>query len=360
AFCFENNPSLRISHYELIAAQEDYKLKKAKYYPNIDAEIRQAFNSNLNGIQGDEDDFRAMVVLSYNLFNGGADSADIEKRQTIVNKEMARRADLKRQIKEDFSFLWNVIEELQNQAKHLQAYKKHSVKTLMLNTDEYEMGKRSLLDLLASQNDLISAKRQIVSAKYNLLLKKYELLNTMSIMVPSITNEEVQLYARVKLNEIDKKTLHMDKGFSHNYTQKHQEVCQGNLSQTILKLYGCEEENNHIRRFSEFVYECKSGTFIDTSLQRLNNIIKNLKEEDLNHKSITIISHSDTSKSKEEDLSLTQKQNQWVKQYLQDKGLNTVLIKTIAKGSEEPLWLDKSTGFRNQNCRTDIVIKDMQ
>jgi len=359
AFCYENNPSLRVSQYELIAAQEEYKLKQAKYYPNLDAEVRQAFNSNLNGIKGDEDDFRAMLVLSYNLFNGGADKADIQKRQSIINQEMAKRADIKRRIKENFSFAWNAIEELHNQAKHLQSYKKHSVKTLMLHTDEYDMGKRSILDLLASQNDLISAKRQIVSTRYQLLSKQYELLNIMSIMVPAITQGESELYAKVKLEKLDSSALQMDKGFSQNYAKKQQAVCQKTLSQTVLRLYGCEEQRDKIRRFSEFNYECKTGVYTPASLKRLKSIVAGLKKERLGNKTITIISHVDTLKSKEDNLEFTQKQNEWMKNYLRKKGLKTVEINTISKGSEEPLWLDESTGFKEQNCRTDIVIKEI-
>ena len=53
---------------------------------------------------------------------------------------------------------------------------------------------------------------------------------------------------------------------------------------------------------------------------------------------------------------LTQKQNLWLKNYMQEKGINAKQIKMIAKGSTEPLWLDKIAGLSEKNCRTDIVV----
>lgn len=359
-FSINNNPSLHVSNYELIAAQEDYKETKSTYYPSIDAEVRQAYNSNLNGIKGDEDDFRAMLFLRYNLYNGGADSADIEKRRTVINREMARRNDIKRQITEDFDFSWNAINDIKSRLPHLEEYKQHSIKTLVLYTDEYDMGRRSLLDLLASQNDFISAKRQIVDAQYTLLSKKYYLLNTMGMLVPTVVGEANGLYVRVGLEDTNATNIQMGRGESYNYVQSNRKICAKTLSQTVAKLYGCEIKNSQIRRFSEFIFNCSTGELEAESLKRLNSVAKSLSKKDVEGKYITVISHVDDTGDKEKDIQTTQKQNEWMKKYILKKGIPESFVRTIARGSSEPLWLDKSTGLNAQNCRTDIIISNIE
>ena len=62
-------------------------------------------------------------------------------------------------------------------------YEKFSNKTLELYSREYDLGRRSLLDLLSAQNDLIGANSQIINANYNILFAKYRILDAMGILV---------------------------------------------------------------------------------------------------------------------------------------------------------------------------------
>jgi len=175
-------------------------------------------------------------------------------------------------------------------------------------------------------------------------------------MVPSIVGQMDGLYTEVGLNKVDNSEMQMGVEFSNNYIEKHQKICEQTLSQTVSKLYGCETENSQTQRFSEFVYECKAQKLKPSSLKRLNSVIEDLKSNDMKGREITIISHADASGNAEEDMILTQEQNLWLKNYMQEKGINAEQIKMLAKGSTEPLWLDKIAGLSEQNCRTDIVV----
>lgn len=197
----ENNPSLLVSIYNLRLAQSTWKSSKSNYYPRIDVEVSQDYNQNTNAISGDDDNFRAMAYLSYNLFNGFADKAEVQKNVSRVHQEIQNRADLRRQVKEGLRLSWESYEKLQQQLVHLNDYKNYSKKTLTLYAKEYDLGRRSLLDLLSSQNDFIGSKSQIITTEYNLLVAKYRILDAMGTMVTSILEGDDPIYANVGLDQ---------------------------------------------------------------------------------------------------------------------------------------------------------------
>lgn len=187
-----NNPSLIVSNFNIKGAQEIYKQKQSKFYPIIDLEFEQIYNDfkNNNRWDNQDDRQRAYVVMNWNLFNGLADVADVQKSKSTINKEVEILRDLKRQTIEGLELSWNAYEMIGNQLKDLEAYYENSEETLESYQSEYEMGRRTLLDLLSAQNDLVSSKSQIVNAQMDKLYAQYRILDAMGMMVSSIVEDK--------------------------------------------------------------------------------------------------------------------------------------------------------------------------
>jgi len=169
-----------------------YLIKKGinKYYPKIDLSIEENINSNTYGIETDTDRFRFGIKLSYNLYNGGKDKYEINKLKLENLKNRNQKNNLKREISEGLELSWNSIIELKKQLKELNDYNKYSKETLELYKKEYNLGRKSLLDLLSTQNDFINSKSRIITVNYNILFEKYKILNYMGVLVKTILGEE--------------------------------------------------------------------------------------------------------------------------------------------------------------------------
>lgn len=187
-----NNPSLIVSNFNIKGAQELYKQKQSKFYPIIDLEFEQLYNdyTNQNKWDSQDDRQRAYVVLNWNLFNGLADVADVQKSKSTINREVEILRDLKRQTIEGLELSWNAYEMIGKQLKDLETYYENSEETLESYQSEYEMGRRTLLDLLSAQNDLVSSKTQIVNAQMDKLYSQYRILDAMGMMVSSIVEDK--------------------------------------------------------------------------------------------------------------------------------------------------------------------------
>lgn len=199
-FAVQNNPSLLVGTYNIKMAKERFEEKKAPFFPSIDVEVSKNMNKNLSGVEGDYDNLRAMVYLRYNFFNGFADKAEVQKSISSMHQEVETKERLRREVIEGLSLAWSANEKLSVQLDHLNEYKRFSLQTLTLYSKEYDLGRRSLLDLLSAQNDFIAAKGQIINTEYNLLFAKYRVLDAMGILVTTVLGDNDALYANVGLN----------------------------------------------------------------------------------------------------------------------------------------------------------------
>jgi len=201
-YAIKHNPSLLVSRYNIKGAQALKDQREKEFYPKVDLEVSQFYNDShvdTNGFDQPDDRFRARVVLTYNLFHGGADSADVQKNISKIAQEVEIKRDLKRQVIEGLDLSWNAYENIGKQLQSLREYSKYSEKTLELYKEEYDLGRRSLLDLLSSQNDVINARSQIITAKYDYLFAKYRILDAMGLLVVAVTGDETKYTSKVNL-----------------------------------------------------------------------------------------------------------------------------------------------------------------
>ena len=251
-YAINHNPSLLVSRYNIKGAQSLWKQHKKEFYPKIDLEVSQNFNDNDNdkrsagrtGFNQVDDRFQAKVVLSYNIFRGGADSAAVQKDVSSINQEVEIQRNLKRQVIEGLDLSWNSYHMIQLQLVDLKEYSKFSEKTLDLYKEEYDLGRRSLLDLLSAQNDVINSRSQIITAEYAQLFAQYRILDAMGLLPTAIIGDtleytkEVNLYTDADASEIlDEVPVRLD--VDNDMIVDNEDLCDNSLLENNIMPYGC-------------------------------------------------------------------------------------------------------------------------
>jgi len=245
-YSINHNPSLLVSRYNIKGAQALWKQHQKEFYPKIDLEVTQNFNDvqKRNTFDQPDDRFKARVVLSYNLFRGFADTAAVQKDVSKINQEVAIKLDLKRQVIESLDLSWNAYEMIEIQLKDLKEYKKFAEKTLELYKEEYDLGRRSLLDLLTAQNDVINSRAQIIKAEYDYLFAKYRILDAMGLLPLAIVGDTKEFDSRVNLyvnqeadNVID--TVPVTYDVDHDNIVDDKDLCDNSLLENNIMPYGC-------------------------------------------------------------------------------------------------------------------------
>jgi len=290
-YAIENNPSLLVSDYNIKLAKASYKSALSSLYPQIDVEVSQAINNNLNGVENKNSVFKAMVFLKYNIFDGFRNSASIQKGISKIHLEIQSKNSLRDQVIEELSLAWIAYEKLTEQLVHLQKYKDFSFQTLTLYSKEYDLGRRSLLDLLSSQNDFIGAKSQIINANYDILFAKYRILNSLGTLLTTIIGDTDIIYSNVNLsaknNQIDSFPISLDS--DNDLINNDNDICRNSLSLDIKDSYGCKFSDNkivQIERYSDFLFP-KENNISEEYLSNLENITPQFHRDMLKENNIT-------------------------------------------------------------------------
>jgi len=250
-YALEYNPSLLVGKYNIKGAEALYRESKSKFYPKLDFEASENYNQNYNEFTGGTDDrFQAMLVVSYNLYNGGADEAARRNKISKLSQEVAVTDDLKRQVIEGMELSWGAYDLASDQIPFLIDYKKQSSKTLKLYSKEYELGERSLLDLLATENDLKRANDELINAKYNLLLSKYRILDAMGLTMASIMGNVQKYYQRVGIFNQGKSTPSdtLPRSFDkdNDGVTSNKDLCASSKKRNGQLPFGCTKSVNNL------------------------------------------------------------------------------------------------------------------
>ncbi|MCK9337486.1 MAG: TolC family outer membrane protein [Arcobacteraceae bacterium] len=248
----KNNPSIMVSHYNIEGAQALHKQRKKEYYPKIDFEVAQHYNdvSRLdNGFDRPDDRLRARVIMTFNLYKGGADKADIQKHLSTIHQEVEIQRDLQRQVVESLDFSWNAYDMIKLQLKDLKEYRGFAEKTLDLYKEEYDMGRRTLLDLLSAQGDVINSRIEIIQAEYEYLFAHYRILDAMGLLVKHLTDDTNTIAQNVNINTNEKAhfikdTLPIIYDVDNDKIVDSVDLCNNSLSDKDIMPYGCEQDKH--------------------------------------------------------------------------------------------------------------------
>lgn len=126
------------------------------------------------------------VVMSYNLYRGGSDSARV--RQTSAQSYAARdvRNYTCRNIQQDLAIAWNNIVHLRQSLPFLRDHEVATTKVRDAYRQQFQIGQRTLLDLLDTENELFESRRALTNALYDLQVAQYRWLTLSHKLLPTL------------------------------------------------------------------------------------------------------------------------------------------------------------------------------
>lgn len=152
------------------------------YWPEFGVELAATKNKNLDGAVGPNDDMSALLTMKYNLFRGGADKARRMERAEQMNQTMQEYQETLRKVHESVAHSWYALMAAKDRVKEINGYADERMQVKQSFFEQYEVGRRSLLNLLDSEQESFNAKRMQVNEQYIVYLEKYRLLNAMGTM----------------------------------------------------------------------------------------------------------------------------------------------------------------------------------
>jgi len=168
------------------SARYDLYGRWAKFQPTVNLSVSQNHGKNLGGIDGFTSNATAKVTLNWNLFSGGSDSARSSQYAERLNAARDLRDKACRDIRMNLAIAYNDISKLQEQLNYLDQHQLSIEKARTAYQKQFDIGQRTLLDLLDTENELYQAKRSYINAEYDLAIAHARTLAGMGRLVSAL------------------------------------------------------------------------------------------------------------------------------------------------------------------------------
>jgi len=186
AIAIENHPTLKSANADIAAARAQHETSKSTNYPQIDIVLSASRNRNLDGQPGVNNDEKAMLRGTWNLFKGGQDMARQRETAYETQEAIETRNRTLWQVQETTRLSWNAWHVSAQRMKSLEGHRDFSGKTVQAYKDQFKLGQRTLLDWLNAQDELYQANVDYVTAQYTELYARFRLLNSMGKLMDYI------------------------------------------------------------------------------------------------------------------------------------------------------------------------------
>lgn len=168
------------------ARKSDIEVARAAYYPRFDIEATGAVGDNLDGVEGADNDIGVLLRMRWNLFSGFGDVARTRAATFEANAASRVDAEARREIREAVRVAYRVLEAAKRRLPELRDDREASQRTFDAYSEQYNVGQRTLLDLLDARDELFDAQDAEVVGIYTVLQAHYDLLFGMGLLLETM------------------------------------------------------------------------------------------------------------------------------------------------------------------------------
>jgi len=180
----QNNPTLMSAKADVEARDAQHATAKSLFYPSLDVALDYKWRKDTDNIPGRREDYLAMATISFNILNGGFNKARLEQTTYEIYEAQEIYESTKRQTVQSMRLSWEASKSATERVAFLEDYVKAAGQTADAFTAQWNIGRRTMFDLLDTQAEYINAKASLANARYDKMYSDYRILNGMSQLIP--------------------------------------------------------------------------------------------------------------------------------------------------------------------------------
>ncbi|MCG8508116.1 MAG: TolC family outer membrane protein [Rhodospirillales bacterium] len=187
---FQRNPQLRVVQLAAEVARETITSTRATgYFPRIDAIGEAKFSVDEGGTVGSQNEQLAKVQLSWPFNLGLTARNSVRAARSDFTAAQQRYADARDLIEEETRNAWENLRTARENAELLMNQANIAAEFLELARKERQLGRRSLLDVLAAETTLVNSSSDAASAETDVSIALFSLLTAMGILDAQVTTK---------------------------------------------------------------------------------------------------------------------------------------------------------------------------
>lgn len=358
----QGSPTLNAAVENVRAYKTAIDSSKAAYMPRLDFRAYASNDSNTGGIVGGTRTNGVELVLNYNLFRGGADKA--RERQAVDQKDQARDLQEKacRDVRQTLSIAYSDVRSLNEQLRYMDQHRLATEKSREAYRQQFDIGQRTLLDLLDSQNEYFEATRSYINARYNQAAAQARTLAGMGKLVSTLGVPRQDLPSAQDAGQdragIDPAELcPLDETAVDTLEKIKGEVVIPTRARTMPAPAAPAPAATKVSLAADTLFDFDKSVLKVGGVAKLDELAAKIKGMQLDV--VIATGHTDSKGSDAYNQRLSVARAEAVKAYLVSNGVDVKRVQALGKGESEPIADNATAEGRAKNRRVDVTVKTL-
>jgi len=186
AMARQNNPRVQEALADLASQREVVRAARADLGPRLNLEGRARAGHDIDGFAGRTTDLQANFVLRWDLYNGGIKEANVREQLGRADEVHGLVFQRTREAEEAARNAWSRLQNQRRLASELETQGRISDDLLLSYREQFNVGRRSLLDVLDAQNTRYNVQAQTETARLAALYAQYRLLASVNRLTEAL------------------------------------------------------------------------------------------------------------------------------------------------------------------------------
>lgn len=178
------NPVLAVSERSIDIAAQEREIARSEFFPKLELVGRANYENDVEGIEGERDDYSAVLQVTWELFSGFRTSAATARTAATRLQRVEERNETARKIAEETRLAWESLQTARERVELLQNAVNIADEVYNSRLRLREAGRETSLNVLDSLSELRAAQINFVNASYDARISVYRLLRAIGHLQP--------------------------------------------------------------------------------------------------------------------------------------------------------------------------------
>lgn len=335
----KNNPSLQAARAFYRAAEAEIDVRRGAFSPTLDLRANKAATNNKDGVKGRTNEQAIELVMNLNLYRGGADRARLASATERRDEAEALGVKACRDMRQQVSIAYNDSVRISSQLESLRQHQLSTEKARDAYRKQFDIGQRTLLDMLDSENELFESRRELLNAELNQQLATYRVLGESGRLMETMQLKPKDDGAEVSTdltapscptNYVAPTPLDASKIRARSFN------AGAELAPVVANTTPVATTRD-ITVNMQVQFDLNSAKIRPESLPMLDQLATTLQMPQLAQKRFLVEGHTDSTGNPSSNLELSKNRAQSVQNYLSGRGVQASRIDSVGRGDTQPL-----------------------
>lgn len=188
----DHSPRVMQAELERRSVERQLASHKGSYFPKLGLEAQASYRDDVLVDVNRRKDYRAVAIVNYNIFNGGADRAVAKRIEARVTESAFQVDKARREADQDIRNDFSALKAAQDKVATIDSELGAAQKVADSYVEQFKTGSRTAFDLLDSQQALFTSRANRITNGTKLTLQGFRVLSRLGMLFETLTGAPSQ------------------------------------------------------------------------------------------------------------------------------------------------------------------------